>query len=47
VAIKNEQSRETDSIGYTRRKKKPKQKYNTIYAGHHYAKTSPNNVSKT
>ena len=35
-AIGNTEFRETDNIGYTRRRKK-KQKYNTICVGHHYA----------
>jgi hypothetical protein len=34
-AIKNGQSRETGNIGYTRRRK-TKQKHNTICVGHHY-----------
>jgi hypothetical protein len=38
-AIKNEQSRETGNLGYTRRRK-TKQKHNTICVGH-------NNVNKT
>ena len=28
-------------------RRKTKQKHNTIYAGHHYAQTSTNNVNKT
>jgi hypothetical protein len=39
VAIKNEQIRETGSIAYTRRRK-TKQKHNTICVGHHYAQTN-------
>ena len=35
-AIKNEQSRETGNIEYTRRRK-TKQNHNTICVGHHYA----------
>jgi hypothetical protein len=42
----NGQSRETTNIGYTRRRK-TKQKYNTICVGHHYAHTKTNNVNKT
>ena len=38
-AIKNGQSRETGNIGYTRRRK-TKQKHNTIYVGHHYAQAN-------
>ena len=34
--IKKGQSKETDNIGYTRRRK-IKQKHNTIGVGHHYA----------
>jgi hypothetical protein len=44
-SIKNGQSRETGNIGYTRRRK-TKQKHNTIYVDHHYAKTNTNNVNK-
>jgi hypothetical protein len=46
-AIKNGQSRETGNIGYTRRKKKTKQKHNAICVGHHYAKTNTNNVKQS
>jgi hypothetical protein len=46
VAIKNGQSRENDNIGCTRRRK-TKQKHNTICAGHHYAQTNTNNVLDT
>ena len=46
VPIKKGQSRETGNIGYIRRRK-TKQKYNTISFGHHYAQTSTNNVYKT
>ena len=45
-AIKNRQSRETRNIGYTRRRK-TKQKHNTICVGHHYMQTNTNNVNKT
>ena len=38
VAIKNVQSRETDNIRYTRRRK-TKQNNNTICVGHQYTKT--------
>jgi len=38
--IKNGQSRETGNIGYTIRRK-TKQKYNTMYVGHHYAQKNP------
>ena len=40
------QSRETSNIGYTRRRK-TKQKYDTIYVGHHNTQTNTNKVSKT
>ena len=40
------QHRETGNIWYTRRRK-PKQKRNTIFVGHHYAQTNTNNVNKT
>jgi len=43
VAIKYVQSRETDNIGYTRRRQ-TKQKHNTICVGHHYTWTNTNNV---
>ena len=42
----NRQSRETGNLGYTRRRK-AKQKHNTICVGHHYAHTKTNNVNKT
>jgi hypothetical protein len=45
-AIKKGQSRETGNIGYTRRRK-TKQKHNTICIGHHYVRTNTNNVNKT
>ena len=44
--IKNEQSRETGNIGYTRRWQ-TKQKHNTICVGHYYTQTNTNNVDKT
>ncbi len=40
------QSRETGSIGYTRRRK-TKQKHNTICVGHHYVQANTNNVNRT
>ena len=43
---KNGQPRETENIGYTRRKK-TKQKHNTICVGNHYTQTNTNNVNKT
>jgi len=42
----NGQFRETGHIGYTRRRKS-KQKYNTICVGQYYARTNINNVNKT
>jgi hypothetical protein len=45
-AIGNREFRETDNIGYTRRRK-TKQKHNKICVGHHYAQTNTNNVNKT
>jgi hypothetical protein len=42
--IKDRQSREGGNIGYTRRRK-TKQKHNTICVGHHYAQTNINNVN--
>jgi len=45
-AIKNGKSRETDNIGYTRRRK-TKQKHNTICVEHHYTQTNTNNVNKS
>ena len=44
-AIKKGQARETGNIGNTRRRKGEK-KPNTICIGHHYMKTSTNNVNK-
>jgi hypothetical protein len=45
-AIKNGQSSKTGNIGYTRRRK-TKQKHNTICVGHHYTQTKTNYVNKT
>jgi hypothetical protein len=45
-AIKSGQSRETDNIEYTRRRK-TKQKHNTICVRHHYTQANTNNVNKT
>jgi hypothetical protein len=42
----NGKSRETGNIGYTRRRK-TKQKHNTICVGHHTMQTNTKNVSKT
>jgi hypothetical protein len=42
--IKNGQSRETDNIGYTRRRQ-TKQKHNSIFVGHHYAQTNTHNIT--
>ena len=44
--IKNGQSREIGNIGYSRRRK-TKQKHNTICDGYHYAQTYTNNAYKT
>ena len=44
--IKNGQSKETGNIGYKRRRK-TKQKHNTISVGHDYVQTNTNNVNKT
>ena len=44
-AIKNEQSRETGNTGQTRRRK-TKQKHNTICGGHHNANTTNVHVNK-
>jgi hypothetical protein len=41
----NGQLRETGNTWYTRRRK-TKQKHNTIYVGHHRAQTNTNNVNK-
>ena len=40
------QSRETGNIGHTRRRK-TKQKYNTICVGYHHTQTNTNNINKT
>jgi len=45
-AIRNGQSREIGSQGYTRRRK-TKQNHNTICVGHHHMQTNTNNVKKT
>jgi hypothetical protein len=45
-AIKKGQFRETGNILY-RRRRKTKQKHNTICVGHHYTQTNTNNVNKT
>ena len=45
-AIQNWRSRDTDNRGNTRRRK-TKQKHNTICIGHHYVQTNTNNVNKT
>jgi hypothetical protein len=42
----NRQSTETDNTVYTRRRK-TKQKHNTICVEHHYTPTNKNNVNKT
>jgi len=44
-AIKNEQSRETGNIKYTKRRK-TKQKHNTVCVGPQYTQASTNNVIK-
>ena len=44
--IKNRQSREPGNIEYTRRRK-TKQKYNTICVGHQYTQANTMNVIKT
>ena len=44
-AIKNGQSRETGNTGQTRRRK-TKQKHNTICGGHHNANTTNVHVNK-
>ena len=46
AAIQNVQFRETGNIWCTRRRK-TKQKYNTICVRNHYAQTNTNNVNKT
>jgi hypothetical protein len=45
-AIRNAQTRETGNIGHTRRRK-TKQKHNTMCVGHHYAHANTNNVNRT
>jgi len=45
-ALKNGQSRETGNIWITRRRK-TKQKHNTICTGHNYAQINTHNVNKT
>ena len=45
-AIKNGQSREIGNIGYTKRRK-TKQKHNTICVGRNYTQTNTNNVNRT
>ena len=45
-AVKKGKSRETDNTGYTRRRK-TKQKHNTICVGYHYMKTDTNIRNKT
>ena len=44
--IKNGQSRETGNIGHTRRRK-TKQKHNTIYVKYHFPETNTKHVNKT
>ena len=46
MTIKNGHSREHGNIGHTRRRK-TKQKQNTICVGHHYAQTNTNSINKT
>ena len=43
--IKKGQSRETGNTWYTRRRKS-KQKHNTICVGHHYRQTNTHNTTK-
>jgi hypothetical protein len=45
-AIQNGQARETGNIGYTRRRK-TKQKHNTICVRHHYTQSNTYDVNKT
>ena len=45
-AIKNRPSRETGYMRYTKRRK-TKQKHNTICVGYHYEQTNTYNVNKT
>ena len=42
----NGQPRETDNIGYTRRRQR-NHKHSTICVGHHYTQSNTNNVNKT
>ena len=44
-AVKNGQSRETDHIGYTRRRQ-TKQKHNTIYVRYHYTQDTRRRQTK-
>ena len=44
-AIKNEQSRETGNIGYTRRRN-TEQKHSKICVGHYHSQTNTNNFNK-
>jgi hypothetical protein len=46
-AIKNGQSRETGNILWYTKRRKTKQKHNTISIGHHNMQTNTNNVNKT
>ena len=47
-AIKNGQSTElVTQVTYNVRRRKAKQKHNTICTGHHYTHTNTNNVNKT
>jgi hypothetical protein len=43
-AITKGKSRKTGNLGYTRRRK-TKQKHNTICVGHHYIQTNTNNIN--
>ena len=43
-ATNNEHSRETGNTGHTRRRK-TKQKHNTICVGHHHTPTNTNNAN--
>jgi hypothetical protein len=45
-AIKNGQSRETGNIEHTKRRK-TKQKHNTICVGHHYEQANTKDVNET
>ena len=46
MAITNEQSRETGNVGHKRRRK-TKQKHNTIRAGHHQAQANTKQITQT